>query len=29
MDSGYYGLTDKAIDLFNWRAVKRLEDAKD
>ena len=29
MDSGYYGLTDKAIDLLNRRAVKRFEDAKD
>jgi len=29
MDSGYYDLTDKAIDLLNERAVKRFEDAKD
>lgn len=29
MDSGYYGLTDKAINLLNRRAVKRFEDAKD
>lgn len=27
--SGFYDLTDKAIDLLNRRAVKRFEDAKD
>ena len=27
--SGFYALTDKAIDLLNRRAVKRFEDAKD
>ena len=27
--SGYYDLTDKAIDILNRRAVKRFEDAKD
>lgn len=27
--SGYYDITDKAIDLLNGRAVKRFEDAKD
>ena len=27
--SGFYDLTDKAIDLLNRRAIKRFEDAKD
>ena len=27
--SGFYDLTDKAIDILNRRAVKRFEDAKD
>ena len=27
--SGFYDLTDKAVDLLNRRAVKRFEDAKD
>ena len=26
--SGFYDLTDKAIDLLNRRAVKRFEDAQ-